>query len=80
MALDLRIQLPEPGQPELDEVGAEFGLGQIFLGDPDFQLLLLGLQGFQTLFGGTGQDTGLNGVEHILDASFSLLQLLFQKG
>lgn len=80
MALDLWIQLPEPGQPELDEVRAELGLGQLFLSDPDFQLLLLGLQSFQALFGGTGQDTSLDGVEHILDAGFGLLQLLFQKG
>ena len=78
MALDLRVQLTEPGQPEFDEIGAELGFGQLFLGDPDFQLLLLGLQGFQTLFGRTGQDTGLNGVEHILDAGFGLLQLFFQ--
>ena len=78
MALDLRVQLAEPGQPKPYEVGAELGLGQLFLSDPDFQFLLLGLQGFQTLFGRTGQDTGLDGVEHILDASFGLLQLFFQ--
>lgn len=54
MALNLRVQLPEPGQPEPYEVGAELGFCQLFLGDPDFQLLLLGLQSFQALFVGTG--------------------------
>lgn len=78
MALDLRVQLAKPGQPKPYEVRAELGLGQLFLGDPDFQFLLLGLQIFQALFGGTGQDTGLNRIEHILDAGFGLLQLFFQ--
>ena len=80
MALNLRVQLTEPGQPESYEVGVELGLGQLFLGDSDFQFLLLGLQGFQAFFCGTGQDTDLDGIEHILDASFGLLQLLFQEG
>lgn len=77
MALNLWVQLPEPGQPEPYEVRTELGLGQFFLSDPDFQFLLLGLEGFQTIFGGTGQD-GLNRIEHILDAGFGLLQLFFQ--
>ena len=75
-----KVQLAEPGQPEPNKVLAELGLCQPFLGNSGFQLFLLRFQGFQPLFGGAGQDTRLNGIEHILDTGFCFPKLLLIKG
>lgn len=71
-----KVQLAEPGQPEPHKVLAELGLCKPLFGDLGFQLFLLRFQGFQSFFGGTSQNTSLNGVEHILDASFCVPKLL----
>ena len=63
-------------QPKADELLFHHRLGQFFFGNLCFQVFLLGFEGFQTLFGGAGQDAGLDGVEHILDASFCIPKLL----
>ena len=74
-----QVQLAKVQQPEADEFLLHHGLGQFFFGNFGFQVFLLGFEDFQTLLGGTGQDTGLDGVEHILDASLCLPKLLFVK-
>ena len=80
VAFDMRVQFAEPGQPESHEVRAEFGLGQLFLGDPSFQLLLLDLQSFQSFLGRAGQNTGLDGVKHILDAAGTSFNCFSKRG
>ena len=74
-----QVQFAEVQQPEADELLFHHGLGQLLFGNFGFQVFLLGFEDFQTLLGGTGQDTGLDGVEHILDASLCLPKLLFVK-
>ena len=46
-------------QPKADELLFYHRLGQFFFGNLCFQVFLLGFEGFQTLFGGAGQDAGL---------------------
>lgn len=67
-------------QPEADELLFHHRLGQFFFGNLCFQVFLLGFEDFQTLLGGTGQDTGLDGVKHILDAGLGLPKLLLVEG
>ena len=45
-----------------------------------FKLTLGFFQLLQTLLGGTGQDTGLNRIEHILDTRFRIPELLLIEG
>ena len=75
-----QIQLAEVQQPEADEFFLHYRFGQLLLRDFGFQVFLLGFEGFQTLFGGTGQDAGLDGVEHILDTGLGLPELLLVEG
>ena len=67
-------------QPKADELLFHHRLGQFFFGNLCFQVFLLGFEGFQTLFGGAGQDAGLDGVEHILDAGLGFSELLLVEG
>ena len=75
-----QVQLTEVQQPEADKFFFHDWLGQFFFGNLCFQVFFLGFEGFQTFFGGAGQDTGLDGVEHILDAGLGLPELLLVEG
>ena len=74
------IQLAETEQPEPDELFFHFRLGQSFLCNASLQFLPLLFQSFQPFLGGTGQNAHLDGVQHIGDADFRFLQLLFVDG
>ena len=71
------IQLTEAKQPKPDELFFHLRLGQPFLGNAGLQFLPLFFQHFQPLLGGAGQNAHLDGVQHIGDADFRFLQLLF---
>ena len=57
---------------EPDELFFHLWLSQPFLCNAGLQFLPLLFQSFQPLLGGTGQDTGLNRIEHILDTRFRI--------
>ena len=71
------IQLAEAEQPEPDELFFHLRLGQPFLCNASLQFLPLFFQCFQPLLGGAGQNAHLDSVQHIGDADFRFLQLLF---
>ena len=71
------IQLAEAKQPKADELLFHLRFCQPFLCNAGLQFLPLFFQCFQPLLGGTGQDPHLNSVQHIGDADFRFLQLLF---
>ena len=71
------IQLAEAKQPKPDELLFHLRLGQPFLCNAGLQFLPLLFQSFQPLLGGTGQNAHLDSVQHIGDADFRFLQLLF---
>ena len=56
------IQLAEFVQPEGDELRADSGLGDFFVGDLDFQIFLRSFQFLQAGLGGFGEDALLDGV------------------
>ena len=74
------IQLAEFVQPEGDELRADSGLGDLFIGDLDLQILLGSFQFFQPALGGLGEDALLDGVQQILDAGFRFPELLLVQG
>ena len=80
LVFQAHIQLAEPQQPEPDELFGYFRLCQLFLRNAGFKLTLGFFQLLQPLLGGTGQDSSLNRVEHILDTRFRIPELLFIKG
>ena len=65
---------------EPDEFFFHLRLGQPFLCNAGLQFLPLLFQSFQPLLGGTGQNAHLDSVQHIGDADFRFLQLLFVDG
>ena len=71
------VQLAEAEQPEPDELFFHLRLGQPFLCNAGLQFFPLFFQSLQPLFRGTGQDAHLDSVQHIGDAGFRFLQLLF---
>ena len=71
------IQLTETEQPEPDEFFFHLRLGQPFFCNAGLQFLPLFFQRFQPLLGGAGQNAHLDSVQHIGDAGFRFLQLLF---
>ena len=79
MAFHVRVELAEPGQPEPNLIFAQPWPSNFFFGDPNLKFFLLGFQLFQTRFGGVGQHTCLNGVQHIFNAVLYLAHLLFQQ-
>ena len=79
VAFHVRVELAEPGQPEPNLIFAQPRPSDFFFGDPNLKFFLLGFQLFQTRFGGVGQHTCLNGVQHILNAVLYLAHLLFQQ-
>ena len=74
------IQLAEAKQPKPDELLFHLWLSQPFLCNAGLQFLPLFFQRFQPLLGGTGQNAHLDSVQHIGDADFRFLQLLFVDG
>ena len=71
------VQLAEAEQPEPDKLFFHLRLGQPFLCNAGLQFFSLLFQSFQPLLGGAGQDAHLDGIQHIGDADFRFLQLLF---
>ena len=67
-----QVQLAEAEQPEPDELFFHLRLGKPFLRNAGFKLTLGFFQLLQPLLGGTGQDSSLNRIEHILDARFRI--------
>ena len=57
------VQLAETVQPESHKLCADFRFRQFLTGDTGFQFLFRGLQFFQTVFRGLGEDALLDGVE-----------------
>ena len=80
LVFQAHVQLAEPEQPEPDELLRDLGLCQLLFRNAGFKLTLGFFQLLQPLLGGTGQDTGLNRIEHILDTGFCIPELLFIKG
>ena len=74
------IQLAEAKQPKPDELFFHLRLGQPFLCNAGLQFLPLLFQSFQPLLGGASQNAHLDSVQHIGDADFRFLQLLFVDG
>ena len=74
------IQLAEAKQPKADELLFHLWLSQPFLCNAGLQFLPLLFQSFQPLLGGAGQNAHLDSVQHIGDADFRFLQLLFVDG
>ena len=80
LVFQAHIQLAEPQQPEPDELFGHFRLRQLLFRNASFKLTLGFFQLLQPLLGGTGQDTSLNRIEHILNTRFRIPELLFIKG
>ena len=80
LVFQAHVQLAKPQQPEPNEFFGHFRLRQLFFRNAGFKLTLGFFQLLQPLLGGTGQDTGLNRIEHILDTGFCIPELLFIKG
>ena len=74
------VQLTEPHQPETDKFLFDFGLCQLFFRNAGFKLTLGFFELLQPFLGGTGQDSGLNRIEHILDTRFRIPELLLVEG
>ena len=79
VAFHVRVELAEPGQPETNLIFTQPWPSDFFFGDPNLKFFLLGFQLFQTRFGGVGQHTCLNSVQHIFNAVLYLTHLLFQQ-
>ena len=79
LVFQAHIQLTEPQQPEPDELLRDLGLCQLLFCNAGFKLTLGFFQLLQPLLGGTGQDSSLNRIEHILDTRFRIPKLLLIK-
>ena len=79
LVFQAHVQLAKPQQPEPNELFGHFRLRQLFFRNAGFKLTLGFFQLLQPLLGGTGQDTSLNCIEHILDTRFRIPELLFIK-
>ena len=80
LVFQAHVQLAEPEQPKPDELFGHFRLRQLLFRNAGFKLTLGFFQLLQPLLGGTGQDSSLNRIEHILDTRFRIPELLFIKG
>ena len=80
LVFQAHVQLAKPQQPEPDELLCDLGLCQLFFRNAGFKLTLGFFQLLQPLLGGTGKDSSLNRIEHILDTGFCIPELLFIKG
>ena len=74
------IQLAEAKQPKADELLFHLWLSQPFLCNAGLQFFSLIFQSFQPFLGRAGQNAHLDGIQHIGDADFRFLQLLFVDG
>ena len=75
LVFQAHVQLAEPQQPETDKFLFDLGFCQLFLCNASFKLTLGFFELFQPFLGGTGEDSGLNCVEHILDTRFCIPEL-----
>ena len=69
------VQLTETEQPEPDKLFGYFRLCQLFFCNTGLKLTLGFFELLQPLLGGTGEDSGLNRIEHILDTGFRITKL-----
>ena len=76
----IHVEFTEPQQPKANELLRDLGLCQLFFCNAGFKLTLGFFQLLQPLLGGTGQDSSLNRIQHILDTGFCIPELLFIKG
>ena len=75
----IHVEFTEPQQPKANELLRDLGLCQLFFCNAGFKLTLGFFQLLQPLLGGTGQDSSLNRIQHILDTRFRIPELLFIK-
>ena len=80
LVFQAHVQLAEPHQPEADKFLFDFRLCQLFFRNAGFKLTLGFFELLQSLLGGTGQDSGLNRIEHILNTRFRIPELLLIEG
>ena len=80
LVFQAHVQLAEPEQPKPDELFGHFRLRQLLFRNAGFKLTLGFFQLLQPLLGGTGQDSSLNRIEHILDTRFRIPELLLIEG
>ena len=80
LVLQAHIQLAEPQQPKPDELFSHFRLCQLFFRNAGFKLTLGFFELLQSFLGGTGKDSSLNRIEHILDTRFRIPELLLIEG
>ena len=80
LVFQAHVQLAEPQQPEADKFLFDFGLCQLFFRNAGFKLTLGFFELLQSLLGGTGEDSSLNRIEHILDPRFRIPELLLIEG
>ncbi len=80
LVFQAHIQLAEAHQPEADKFLFDFGLCQLFFRNAGFKLTLGFFELLQSFLGGTGEDSGLNRIEHILDTRFRIPELLLIEG
>jgi len=74
------IELAKPEKPEADELFRHFRLRQLFFRNAGFKLTLGFFELLQSFLGGTGKDSSLNRIEHILDTRFRIPELLLIEG
>ena len=67
LVFQAHVQFTEAHQPETDKFLFDFWLCQLFFRNAGFKLTLGFFELLQPFLGGTGEDSGLNRVEHILD-------------
>ena len=79
LVFQAHVQFTEAHQPETDKFLFDFWLCQLFFRNAGFKLTLGFFQLLQPLLGGTGQDSSLNRIQHILDTRFRIPELLFIK-
>ena len=75
LVFQAHVQFTEAHQPETDKFLFDFWLCQLFFRNAGFKLTLGFFELFQPFLGGTGEDSGLNCVEHILDTRFCIPEL-----
>ncbi len=76
----VHVELAKAQEPEPDELFGYFRLRQLFFCNTGFKLTLGFFELLQPFLGGTGQDSGLNRIEHILDTRFRIPELLLIEG
>ena len=80
LVFQAHVQLAEPQQPEPDELLRDLGLCQLLFRNTGLKLTLGFFELLQPLLGGTGQDSSLNRIQHILDTRFRIPELLLIEG